>query len=431
MLWVALSAVRAALPHARVLVCAPWPVGQSGGEAGVVANVRRRVQQQFHLDVPEFVPVNVRGAWLTHPARYPRLTLLLQALGMVGFGFEAYFACAADVFIDSANMAFSLIPAKVLGATTVTYTHYPTISTDMLEVVRARKGQFNNDDKIARSGTLSTMKLGYYRVFARLYSLAGRFVDVCMVNSSWTQNHLTAIWSHKTRDEIEIVFPPCDTSLLSTLSISDSRRVSGLIVSIGQFRPEKNHMLQLEVMDRLVNSGQYDLGSVRPKLVMVGGARHDGDGARVNALKAERARLGLESVVEMRVNAKWDELCELLSMAEAGLHTMRDEHFGIVIVELQAAGVVPVAHRSGGVALDIIQSGESGFLADDVDAYAGHLHSVLSDSYGARTQKMRTDARKRTVKFCDAEFAERFGSAVGRAAARFAGSANGSDDRTR
>lgn len=416
MLWVAVSAVRAALPDSRIVICAPWPAGKNGGDAQIVADARQRVQQHFHMDVPEFVPVRVRSAWLTDPTRYPRLTLLFQALGVIVLGVEAYFACAADVFVDSANMAFALVPAKVLGATTVTYTHYPTISTDMLAVVQERKGQFNNDAKIVRSRLLSQMKLVYYRAFAWLYSLAGRATDVCMVNSTWTHNHMSAIWTHKAGKEIETVFPPCDTQLLSTLSTAANDRTRGLILSVGQFRPEKNHMLQLEVMDKLVNSGKYDLGSTRPKLVMVGGARHEGDVARVKALREERTRRGLESAVEMRVNAKWEELFKLQSMAEVGLHTMRDEHFGIVIVALQAAGVVPVAHRSGGVALDIIEDGESGYLADNADEYARQLHNVLSDACGAKTQKVRAYARERTRRFSDVEFAERFGAAIAHAA---------------
>ncbi len=45
----------------------------------------------------------------------------------------------------------------------------------------------------------------------------------------------------------------------------------------------------------------------------------------------------------------FSELYELLGEAVAGLHTMRDEHFGISVVEYMAAGAIPIAHRSGAV----------------------------------------------------------------------------------
>ena len=35
-------------------------------------------------------------------------------------------------------------------------------------------------------------------------------------------------------------------------------------------------------------------------------------------------------------------MVELLGGAIAGLHTMTDEHFGIVVVEYMAAGAVPI-----------------------------------------------------------------------------------------
>lgn len=37
-----------------------------------------------------------------------------------------------------------------------------------------------------------------------------------------------------------------------------------------------------------------------------------------------------------------------------GLHTMWNEHFGISIVELMAAGLIAVAHDSGGPSMDIV-----------------------------------------------------------------------------
>lgn len=418
-LWIALLAVRAALPDAEIALCAPWPPGQAADDS--VRAARDRVSAQFHIDVPDFTPVRVSWAALTDAARYPRFTMLLQAAGAVALGVEAYLACDADVFVDTANQVFSLVPAKLLGAVTMTYIHYPTISSDMLEVVRDGKAKFNNSGAIARSSLLSHGKLYYYRAFAALYSVAGRAADVRMVNSSWTRAHIARIWSHVPVDGLQTIFPPCDAALLASLKADGSKRSQGLIVSVGQFRPEKNHALQLEVMHKLVHDKEYAsswLGTEmpRPKLIMVGGARHAADKARVRALCDARSALGLEGVVELRANASWDELLELLACARAGLHTMEDEHFGISVVELQAAGVIPVAHRSGGVALDIIDDGVSGFLADDVDEYARRLHQVLAGSGGVDCAQIRETARQRVSRFSDDAFVESFGAACVKAA---------------
>lgn len=44
----------------------------------------------------------------------------------------------------------------------------------------------------------------------------------------------------------------------------------------------------------------------------------------------------------MHVVLECSELVGLLGGAVAGLHTMTDEHFGIVVVEYMAAGAVPI-----------------------------------------------------------------------------------------
>jgi alpha-1,2-mannosyltransferase len=42
--------------------------------------------------------------------------------------------------------------------------------------------------------------------------------------------------------------------------------------------------------------------------------------------------------VEIHVNVNYDELQAWLGKAMIGIHTMRDEHFGIGVVEFLAAG---------------------------------------------------------------------------------------------
>ena len=81
-------------------------------------------------------------------------------------------------------------------------------------------------------------------MFAYIYGVVGRQSKVTMVNSSWTQGHIDQLWQGKS----EKIFPPCDVGKL--LEVPLERRVENdpdekLIVSIAQFRPEKNHKLQV------------------------------------------------------------------------------------------------------------------------------------------------------------------------------------------
>lgn len=60
------------------------------------------------------------------------------------------------------------------------------------------------------------------------------------------------------------------------------------------------------------------------------------------------------------------------------LHTMIDEHFGISIVEMMAAGLVPVCHRSGGPELDIVEN--PGKLCADRREFVDCIADILKCS---------------------------------------------------
>lgn len=99
------------------------------------------------------------------------------------------------------------------------------------------------------------------------------------------------------------------------------------------------------------------------------------------------------------VNAKYSEILNWLSRASIGLSTMVDEHFGINVVEFmvrftsglaslhikaplsQAAGVIPIAHASGGPLLDIIVplDGEpTGYHATSPETFAEAFRTVFT-----------------------------------------------------
>lgn len=86
----------------------------------------------------------------------------------------------------------------------------------------------------------------------------------------------------------------------------------------------------------------------------------------------------VQEYVDFVVNAPYPRVLELLGEASIGLNTMVDEHFGINVVEfmvgtncpnaidtkeclmglllpsIQAAGVIPIVHASGGPLHDIV-----------------------------------------------------------------------------
>ena len=198
--------------------------------------------------------------------RYPIATMLCQSLASVVVGLECIFRLSPDVYCDTMGAAFTYPLAKLLcGCHIVAYTHYPIISTDMLQQVRDQRPNHNNSYSISTSISISAAKLVYYKIFAHAYTFVGSFAEKVMVNSTWTANHISQLWkldsksnedqlaatgilpiSHVSRKKLFIVYPPCNTAHLQEISLGDGATRRRVILSIGQFRPEKDHMLQLK-----------------------------------------------------------------------------------------------------------------------------------------------------------------------------------------
>jgi alpha-1,2-mannosyltransferase len=277
--------------------------------------------------------------------------------------------------------------AAACGARVACYTHYPMVSSDMLRAVAARAPAFNNAPTVARSRLLSAAKLAYYRALGAAYGAAGRCAQCSMVNSSWTGDHISELWGV----EPLCVFPPVDTAALRSLPLA--RPASPLrVVSVAQFRPEKAHAAQLRAWAALrgvradARAAAGDAAGAAAlrgaQLLLLGGVRHAGDAARLEGLRMLADSLNLGDSVRFAVGVPAPELHAALGAAHAGLHTMRDEHFGISVVEYMAAGAVPVAHNSAGPAADIVVPSAPGAprpgrLADTEDGFAAALEEVL------------------------------------------------------
>jgi alpha-1,2-mannosyltransferase len=83
----------------------------------------------------------------------------------------------------------------------------------------------------------------------------------------------------------------------------------------------------------------------------------------------------------------------MIGQASIGIHTMRDEHFGITIVEMMAAGLAMFTHKSAGALLDIIGTPadpfkQVGFLCVSEADYVKQLSEAL------RAKITQTDVKR-------------------------------------
>lgn len=318
--------------------------------------------------------MNLPSLYLVEDKTWPRFTLLGQSIGSIFLAMQglrkglipdiwlgsplAFLTIhgSDDALQDTMGYAFAYPFVRHLARVPiVSYTHYPTISTDMLQRVSRREAGHTNTSVVARSAVLSSLKMmsvypfdhgterewltllaRYYLIFAELYSWSLRRADVLMVNSTWTKNHIDYLLrpifqrdeAHETLDSeaepaaeqdpaglrqrnasksgqrespttatvgktAQIVFPPCETDSLMSLPIEVREN---LILSVAQFRPEKEHAVQLEAFKLCLDKcPQFRRGRHAMRLVLAGSVRNDQDQARVEQLRALARSLGIEA----------------------------------------------------------------------------------------------------------------------------------------
>ncbi|CAL4905575.1 unnamed protein product [Urochloa decumbens] len=402
-LWCAVRAVQELRPG---LPCAVFTGDADASPDGLAARALDRFGVSL-LCPPQVVHLNKRK-WI-EASTYPHFTMIGQSLGSVYLAWEALTNFTPQFYFDTSGYAFTYPLARLFGCKVISYTHYPTISCDMIGRVKQRSSMYNNDSRIAGSTWLSRCKILYYTIFSWLYGLVGSCAHLVMVNSSWTKSHIVNIW--KIPERTKRVYPPCDTSALQMLPLERST-TPPVFISVAQFRPEKAHGLQLEAFALALTRLDPDLP--KPKLQFVGSCRNKEDLERLQKLKDRAVELHINELVEFHKDISYKDLVQLLGGAIAGLHSMTDEHFGIVVVEYMAAGAIPIAHKSAGPMMDIVldEGGhQTGFLASEKEEFSDAIIKVLRMSEQER-QEMAAASRKRAQRFSGQRFHEDFTEAV-------------------
>ncbi len=292
---------------------------------------------------------------------YPHLTLLGQSLGSIILAYDALSLLVPDIFIDTMGYAFTLGFAKFLfpSIPTGAYVHYPTISTDMLGSLD-EGGQGGNAG--SGKGFKGFAKKRYWHMFAWLYSWVGGNVDVVMTNSSWTQGHIRSLWdpNRKKRaktSSVEVVYPPVAVEELEREVAVNSQTEADrepTFLYIAQFRPEKNHSLILRAFSKFLNNIPNHEYKLNAKLVLIGSVRHSEDATRVYDLRLLARELKIDNNVEFICDASWPQILDWLRRCSFGVNGMWNEHFGIGVVEYQAAGLISIVNDSGGPKNDIV-----------------------------------------------------------------------------
>ncbi|KAK5116636.1 hypothetical protein LTR62_007310 [Meristemomyces frigidus] len=414
-LFAAILATQRQYPKALCLV---YTGDHDASKDQILANVRNRFN--IHLNPARvcFLYLSTRDFVLAN--KYPHFTLLGQSLGSLVLGWDAFSLLVPDIFIDTMGYSFVLALSKWLfpSVPTGAYVHYPTISTDMLKSLESPSTSGHGLNAGSGVGLRGRAKQIYWHLFAYLYSLTGANIDVVMTNSTWTQNHISSLWTpsrtkqRRQKHAISVVYPPCAVEELVAkipVDVESERTRTTNLVFIAQFRPEKMHGTIIDAFATFLKQSSHLWENDErqpPNLVLIGSVRDDHDEKRVYKLRLQAQEI--KERVQFVVNAKWPQILEYLRSSSVGVNGMWNEHFGIGVVEYQAAGLISVVNDSGGPKEDIvveIEGGKTGFHATTVEEFAAAFAKVMElDADEAFAMRLR--ARKSSWRFSEQVFSE-------------------------
>lgn len=328
----------------------------------------QKLNERFSIDlknqkseaVKEIEMIEFKSAKYLSP--FPFCTMILQIIFQMIFAFEICSRVFSDAVMDTTGLPFTYSILSFLGKYSLSaYVHYPFISNDMISDIKNGKDGVHSRSFLAKFRIYKKVKLLYYSLILKFYEFNSKFIKFVFSNSTWTYSHLKSIVPDIPN---EILYPPCSINFYQNNFMNDNIRKENIIVSFAQFRPEKDHKMQIDILRRV----REQLPNFNIKLWLIGGVRNEDDKSLFNGLKNYVNHLGLNEHVEFFPNLTSFDVKKRFQMAKIGIHTMKDEHFGISVIEMMSAGLITIAHNSAGPKKDIIGSSQQqvGLLCEGI-----------------------------------------------------------------
>lgn len=185
-----------------------------------------------------------------------------------------------------------------------------------------------------------------------------------LTNSNWTAREIETIYG----DRPEVVYPPVATDSFEPPDWSEQENG---IVTVGRIALDKRTFKACKITEELRDQG-YD---VHLHLV---GPEH-GDDAYVEKIR-QYANDNKWVTLEGQVNRK--ALVSLIENHRWAIHPKPREHFGIVVAEYVAGGMIPFVPNSGGQ-VEIVD-GHDSLCYESVDDAVAAMISLLDDPEAAQ-----------------------------------------------
>jgi glycosyltransferase involved in cell wall biosynthesis len=223
-----------------------------------------------------------------------------------------------DLFINSNNTSF-LAPKNI---PTLTYIHYP------------RKDRVISDSSSIHFPEKKNKSIFEYAsdpfFIARfLYQFNKRFGknEMIIANSEFTKSAIERCYSNL-KNPIVVVYPPVENPEIKNIE----KKLQ--VVTLGRISSEKRQLEQIDIALKLPDINFYILG-------------FSDLGKYYQECKEKINSSGVKNIF-LLPNLNHSEIQKILAESAIFLHNVRNEPFGIGIVQASAQGCIPVIHRSGG-----------------------------------------------------------------------------------
>jgi glycosyltransferase involved in cell wall biosynthesis len=192
-------------------------------------------------------------------------------------------------------------------------------------------------------------------------------LDVVVCNSSYTLNAARLLWKyHVSKDRFHVIHPAVETAFFAK-EMKKERKMC----YVGRIAPEKGVEyaidafvkayektgVSLEIAGSVAWSRTYFEGRIKPKV-----------------LKLQSEGFPIKLIVD----PPYSQIAETLLTSKVMVSFNPDEHFGIVPVEAQAAGCVPIVARGGGQE-ETVKHEVTGFLSNSLGQIPSYLSLLLSN----------------------------------------------------
>jgi len=265
------------------------------------------------------------------------------------------------------HLIINLVPTFTLIFEDIAYIHFPSFHREILRNETFTSHRIINELYGSLLYVLTSVLTSLISLF-----FSSRIKSVLyLTNSSYIKLEVKRLLNKNS----VVVYPPVEVGkILKESANAGNRERQNIVITISRISYEKN----LEVIP-LIAYYAKSLG-LQVKFIIAGAVKGSRGLDVLRRIQKISKKLNVEESLLILPNISEERKIMLLCKSKVYIHPMKNEHFGITVVEAMAAGVPVIVHKSGGPYLDIIDRDRYGLSFENAKEAAELIHSLLTNN---------------------------------------------------